>query len=91
MLSLNVVLSAIIKYFVMLTMNDGVPDFFYNLNMFFMALMLAPMTILMLMMMGSMYRNRGRNLAIGLGLRRCSCWPSSECANRPGSMIGSSS
>ena len=68
MLGLNLLLSAIIMYFVMFTMIDGLPDFFHNLNMFYMALMMvAPMAILMLLMMGSMYRNRALNLALGIG------------------------
>lgn len=68
MLGLNLLMSAIIMYFVMFTMIDGEPDLFHNLNMFYMALMMvAPMAILMILMMGSMYRHRGLNLAIGLG------------------------
>lgn len=67
-LGLNLLLSAIVMYFVMFTMIDGLPDFFHNLNMFYMALMMvAPMAILMLLMMGSMYRNRALNLALGIG------------------------
>ena len=68
MLGLNLVVSAIIMYFVMFTMIDGLPEFYHNLNMSYMALMMvAPMAILMLLMMGSMYRNRKLNLIIGLG------------------------
>ena len=68
MLGLNLLLSAIIMYFVMFTMIDGLPEFYHNLNMTYMALMMvAPMAILMLVMMGSMYRNRKLNLIIGLG------------------------
>jgi uncharacterized protein (DUF305 family) len=66
MFGLNLLLSGIIMYFVMFTMIDGLPEFFHNLNMFYMALMMvAPMAILMLLMMGSMYQNRKLNIAIG--------------------------
>ncbi len=68
MLALNLVLSAIIMYFVMFAMIDGLGDFFHNLNMAYMALMMvAPMGILMLLMMGSMYANKRLNLALHAG------------------------
>jgi hypothetical protein len=68
MLAANLLVSAIIMYFVMFTMIDGLPEFFHNLNMFYMALMMvAPMAILMLLMMGSMYRNKKLNLVISIG------------------------
>lgn len=69
MLALNLGLSAVIMYFVMFAMIDGVADFFHNLNMVYMALMMvAPMGVLMLLMMGSMYANKKLNLAIHAGL-----------------------
>ena len=68
MLGLNLLISGVIMYFVMFTMIDGLAEFFHNLNMAYMALMMvAPMAILMVLMMGSMYRNRAANLAIIAG------------------------
>ena len=65
MLGLNLVVSLIIMYFVMFTMIWSVGDFFNNLNMFYMALMMAmPMGILMLLMMGMMYPNKKLNLLL---------------------------
>lgn len=68
MLGLNLLVSGAIMYFVMFAMIDGLPEFFHNLNMFYMALMMvAPMAILMVLMMPSMYRNRTVNAAICAG------------------------
>ena len=65
MLALNLLLSAAIMYFVMFAMIDGGSDFHNNLNMFYMALMMvAPMAVLMLLMMRSMYSNTGLNLIL---------------------------
>lgn len=52
-------------YFVMFAMIDGADDLRHNLNMFYMALMMvAPMGVLMLLLMGSMYENRRLNFAL---------------------------
>jgi hypothetical protein len=68
-LGVNLAISTVIMYFVMFTMIDGVDDFYNNLNMFYMALMMvAPMGILMVLMMGSMYNNKRLNLGIYGGL-----------------------
>ena len=68
MLALNLAISALVMYLVMFSMIDGVGDFRHNLNTFYMALMMvAPMAILMVAMMGSMYSNRRLNLAIYAG------------------------
>lgn len=65
MLGLNLVISLIIMYFVMFTMIWSVGDFFNNLNMFYMALMMAmPMGILMLLLMGMMYPDKSLNLRL---------------------------
>lgn len=65
MLGLNLVISLIIMYFVMFTMIWTFGDFFNNLNMFYMALMMAmPMGILMLLMMGMMYPSKKLNLLL---------------------------
>ena len=67
-LALNLILSLIIMYFVMFAMIDTASDFFHNLNMVYMALMMvAPMAILMLLLMGPMYPNRKLNLALHAG------------------------
>lgn len=65
MLGLNLVISLTIMYFVMFTMIWSIEDFFNNLNMFYMALMMAmPMGILMLLMMRMMYPNKKLNLML---------------------------
>ena len=67
-LGLNLAISTIIMYFVMFAMVDGISDFYHNLNMFYMALMMvAPMAVLMIVMMGSMYSNRRLNWIISVG------------------------
>lgn len=68
MLALNLLISVVIMYLVMFAMIDGMAEFYNNLNMAYMALMMvAPMAILMLVMMRSMYANRRLNVAIGVG------------------------
>jgi hypothetical protein len=65
MLGLNLLLSGIVMYFAMFSMIDGLQNFFHNLNMFYMALvMLAPMAVLMVLMMRMMYPNKTANLSI---------------------------
>ncbi len=65
MLGLNLLISLIIMYFVMFTMIYSFSEFFNNLNMVYMALMMAaPMGILMLLMMGSMYANKKLNMIL---------------------------
>jgi len=68
MLALNLIVSAVVMYFVMFSMIDGLPAFYNNLNMAYMALtMVAPMALLMLLTMGSMYPDRRLNLWLGAG------------------------
>jgi hypothetical protein len=68
MLGVNLTISTVIMYFVMFSMIDGTGSFFHNINMFYMALtMVAPMAILMLLMMGSMYGNKRLNLVLHAG------------------------
>lgn len=68
-LGANLLISVIAMYLVMFAMIDTIGDFFNNLNMLYMALMMvAPMGILMLLMMGEMYPNRRINLALHIGL-----------------------
>jgi uncharacterized protein (DUF305 family) len=65
MLGLNLLLSAVIMYLVMFTMIWTTRDFFNNLNMAYMALMMvSPMAILMLLMMRMMYPDRRLNLVL---------------------------
>jgi uncharacterized protein (DUF305 family) len=65
--ALNLLISFVLMYLVMFTMIDGLNDFYNNLNTFYMAIMMvAPMGMLMLLMMGSMYRNKRLNLALHL-------------------------
>ena len=69
MLGINLTISTIIMYFVMFSMIDSTSSFFHNINMFYMALtMVAPMGMLMLLTMGSMYQSRRLNLALHAGL-----------------------
>ena len=69
MFALNLALSLIPMYLAMFTMIDGWGDFRNNVNMFYMALtMLAPMGMIMLATMGSMYGNKPLNLALYAGL-----------------------
>jgi uncharacterized protein (DUF305 family) len=65
MLGLNLGLSAVIMYLVMFTMIDSTGEFYNNIDNVYMTLMMvSPMAILMLLMMGSMYRNRALNLVL---------------------------
>ena len=58
MFALNMAISLVIMYFVMFTMIYSLEEFYNNLNMFYMALMMAaPMGVLMLLMMKSMFTN----------------------------------
>ena len=68
MLGVNLGLSAAIMYFVMFTMIDTAGHFYHNVNTLWMTLMMvAPMAILMLLTMASMYSNRRLNLALYTG------------------------
>lgn len=69
MFALNLALSLIPMYLAMFTMIDGWGDYRNNVNMFYMALtMLAPMGMIMLATMGSMYGNKSLNLSLYAGL-----------------------
>jgi uncharacterized protein (DUF305 family) len=62
---INVVVGLVIMYFVMFAMIDGWGDFYNNINMAYMAVMMAaPMGTLMLLTMPGMYPSRGLNLAL---------------------------
>ena len=58
MLAVNLGLSLIIMYVAMFAMIWTFSEFFQNVNFLYMALVMwAPMAIVMLLTMGSMYRN----------------------------------
>lgn len=62
---LNLALSAVLMFLIMFAMIDGFGDFYANLNMAYMALMMvAPMGVLMLLLMPGMYRDRRLNLIL---------------------------
>lgn len=65
MLGVNIIVSTIIMYFLMFEMIWSTHELFSNLNMLYMAVTMAmPMGILMLALMGSMYRNWKLNLVL---------------------------
>ena len=65
-LAVEIVLDFIVMYFVMYTMIATVNHFHFNLNNVYMTLMMvAPMTVIMLVSMRSMFPSRRINLAIG--------------------------
>lgn len=69
-LLLMVVVSFVAMYILMYAMVDRLENVYPNTNQFYMAgLMAAPMLVLELVLMGSMYRNKTLNLAlIALGI-----------------------
>lgn len=68
MFALNMAISVLIMYLGMFAMNYGWGEYYNNLNMFYMGLvMAAPMAVLMLVMMGSMYTNKRLNALIYAG------------------------
>lgn len=65
-LAVEMAVDFVIMYLVMYTMIATLDDFRLNLNNVYMTLMMvAPMTVVMLVAMRSMYRSRRLNLAIG--------------------------
>ena len=64
-LGVQTLVSGIIMYFVMFVMIDSLGSFYNNLNMFYMTLMMvAPMAVVMLLSMRSMFQNRRANWII---------------------------
>ena len=64
---LNMALSLVVMYFAMFTMIYSLGEFYNNLNMFYMALMMAaPMGVLMLLLMKSMFTNARLNVVLHL-------------------------
>ena len=67
MFGLNMALSLVIMYFVMFAMIYSLGEFYNNLNMFYMALMMAaPMGILMLWIMRAMFKDARLNMMLYL-------------------------
>ena len=65
MLAVNLILSAVVMYLAMFTMIWTFADFFNNLNTLYMALIMwAPMGVLMLITMASMYADKRLNLIL---------------------------
>ncbi len=65
MLALNLGLSLVIMYLAMFAMIWTSGEFIQNVNFFYMALVMwAPMAIVMLLTMGSMYQNKKLNLVL---------------------------
>lgn len=58
----------VIMYLVMYTMIDTLQDFYLNINNVYMTLMMvAPMALVMLIAMRSMFPSKRMNLAVGVG------------------------
>lgn len=68
LLGVNLLLSGIVMYLAMFSMIWSFADFFNNNNMLYMTfIMLMPMGILMLLMMGMMYRDKRLNMILYAG------------------------
>jgi hypothetical protein len=71
-LAITTLINAVIMYFVMYTMIDTTADFYNNINQVYMVLMMAaPMVIIMLFDMKSMYKDKKLNVfvyAVSAGL-----------------------
>lgn len=66
-LAVEIAIDFVVMYLVMYTMIATLDHFHFNLNTVYMTLMMvAPMTIVMLVAMRSMYPSRRANLAIGI-------------------------
>jgi hypothetical protein len=67
-LAFQTAISGIIMYLVMFVMIDSLRDFYNNLNMFYMTLMMvAPMVVLMILSMRHMFASTRANAAIVIG------------------------
>ena len=66
-LAVELTIDFVIMYFVMYTMIESVGHLYLNVNNVYMTLMMvAPMAVVMLVSMRSMFRNKNLNLAIGV-------------------------
>lgn len=83
-----IAINLVALFFLTYVMLDRVEHFFFSLNRYYMALVAAPMVILMLAMMGSIVPNRRLNLAVYTASASAS---SRSCAPRCRSATGNSS
>jgi len=61
-LAIETAISAVVMFLVMYVMIDNLGSFYLNINQFYMTLMMvAPMVIIMILSMWSMYRNKRAN------------------------------
>jgi len=68
MLGISFIVMLILMYVIMFTMIYSLGEFIQNINFFYMAVMMAtPMTVMMPLMMGSMYPDRKLNLIVYVG------------------------
>lgn len=68
MLGISFIVMLILMYLIMFTMIYSLGEFIQNINFFYMAIMMAtPMTVMMPLMMGSMYPDRKLNLIVYVG------------------------
>jgi hypothetical protein len=68
MLGISFIVMLILMYLIMFTMIYSLGEFIQNINFFYMAVMMAtPMTVMMPLMMGSMYPDRKLNLIVYVG------------------------
>lgn len=67
-LMVELAIDFVIMYLVMYTMIAGLSDFYLNINNVYMTLMMvAPMAVVMIVAMRSMFPSKRTNLALGLG------------------------
>ena len=68
MLGISFIVMLILMYLIMFTMIYSLGEFIQNINFFYMAVMMAtPMTVMMPLMMGSMYPDQKLNLVVYVG------------------------
>lgn len=80
-----------IMYFVMYTMIESVGHLYLNVNNVYMTLMMvAPMAVVMLVSMRSMFRNKNLNLAIGVTAAAIFAASFLRCGTKPLSATSSS-
>ena len=67
-LALQTVIGGIIMYLVMFTMINSIDNFYNNLNMFYMTLMMVtPMVVLMILAMRHMFQSKAANVVLLVG------------------------
>lgn len=64
-LAITIAINSVVMFFLTYVMIDSMEHFLLNINKVYMTLMMvAPMVVLMLIVMGSMYKNKQLNLAL---------------------------